>query len=61
MRLFDLHCDTVTACYEQKCSIRNNSSLHISLERGKRFFSLGAMLCHLDSGHHARTESCGLF
>ena len=37
MRLFDLHCDTVTACYEQKCSIRNNSSLHISLERGKRF------------------------
>lgn len=36
MRLFDLHCDTITECYLGGHSLRNNN-LSISLEKGKYF------------------------
>ncbi len=34
MKFFDLHCDTITECYRQNKSLKNND-LDISLERGK--------------------------
>ena len=34
--LFDLHCDTVTACFELGAGLRENSA-HISLDRGLRY------------------------
>ncbi|MBE6755825.1 MAG: hypothetical protein E7555_05165 [Ruminococcaceae bacterium] len=34
MKFFDLHCDTITECYAQNKSLRNND-LDISLEKGK--------------------------
>ncbi|MBR5273013.1 MAG: membrane dipeptidase [Clostridia bacterium] len=34
MRLFDLHCDTITECYLRGCGLKNND-LSISLEKGK--------------------------
>lgn len=37
MRIFDLHCDTITECYNRRLSLQNNRELHISLERGQRF------------------------
>lgn len=33
MRYFDLHCDTITECYEKEKKLYNNN-LHMSLERG---------------------------
>lgn len=36
MRLFDLHCDTITECYLGKHSLRNNN-LSLSLEKGRYF------------------------
>lgn len=34
MKLFDLHCDTITECYNRRLSLRDNRALYISLERG---------------------------
>lgn len=34
MKFFDLHCDTITECYKQNKSLKNND-LDISLEKGK--------------------------
>ena len=34
MRFFDLHCDTIGECSNNKLSLRNND-LHIDLERAK--------------------------
>lgn len=37
MRVFDLHCDTITECCKRGLSLRENQELHISLERGLRY------------------------
>lgn len=37
MRIFDLHCDTITECYHRRLSLQNNRELHIALDRGQRF------------------------
>lgn len=34
MRFFDLHCDTISECYNQKAMLRNNT-LQLDLNRGK--------------------------
>lgn len=36
MRLFDLHCDTLYACYEKDLSLRRNTC-HIDLTRGQQY------------------------
>ena len=36
MRLFDLHCDTLTACYNEKQSLCRNE-LHLDLKRGREY------------------------
>ena len=37
MRVFDLHCDTITECYDRRLSLRDNRELHIALERGRKY------------------------
>ncbi|MDD5953114.1 MAG: membrane dipeptidase [Oscillospiraceae bacterium] len=37
MNIFDLHCDTITACYDRRLSLQHNGELHLSLERGSRY------------------------
>ena len=37
MRLFDLHCDTITECYNRRLALGDNRELHIALDRGGRF------------------------
>lgn len=37
MRLFDLHCDTLTECTTRSLSLEDNGELHISLDRGSGF------------------------
>lgn len=37
MRIFDLHCDTITECYNRRLSLQTNRELYISLDRGQRF------------------------
>lgn len=36
MKIFDLHCDTITKCYKQKSDLRKNS-LHFSLDNVKKY------------------------
>ncbi len=37
MKLFDLHCDTITECWRRGLSLQENRELHISLARGLRY------------------------
>lgn len=38
MRLFDLHCDTITECCTRELPLKENRELHLSLERGKPYY-----------------------
>lgn len=37
MRVFDLHCDTITECFQRGLSLVGNRELHISLKRGQGY------------------------
>ena len=48
MRLFDLHCDTLSRCLETGEPLERNSG-QLDLERGKRFPWIQAFACFLDA------------
>ena len=48
MRLFDLHCDTLSRCLETGEPLERNSG-QLDLERGKGFPWIQAFACFLDA------------
>lgn len=44
MKLFDLHCDTLSECYYHHYDLRANDELHISLDRAEKTYDKYAQL-----------------